>query len=310
MQAGDVLVQWDVRLGTAAQYFERALQLDPTNIYAIDRLIDSAWWAGQSAQFLPLIGRAAAAARYDETRLQGSATAGSINGELQTVAVALLAAGKEREGIELLDRDARVRGTPGSRGILWNTYLCYQGRMAEAEAEVRSVFDRFESIDDNPLLMGKKPPYYELHHVLLASGRVREAHAAWDGRGTKPAWPPWAGRDFAIVRGSAEELHAAAVLWLEANDADWQRNSFMAWYFAILGDRSRARERILTAKSTQDWTTTANEGHRRNGEAILAWSEGRTDEADRLMAEHGKDSLAWLFYNHLLAGSLHFTAGE
>ena len=71
MQAGDVLVQWDARLGTAAQYFERALQLDPTNFHAIDRLLDTAWWTGQSARFLRSSSRAATTGRYDRDTARG-----------------------------------------------------------------------------------------------------------------------------------------------------------------------------------------------------------------------------------------------
>ncbi len=93
--------------------------------------------------------------------------------ELQTVAVALLAAGKEREGIDLLDRAARIRGTPGSRGELLEHLPLLPGGLAEAEAEVRAAFAQFE-------LQGEEAPRFELCHILLASGRMREA---WRGVG-------------------------------------------------------------------------------------------------------------------------------
>ena len=67
LQAGDVLFHWEVSMGTAVQYFERALQLDPGSPFAIDHLLDTVWWTGQSARFLPFIEqRAAAVAGYDE----------------------------------------------------------------------------------------------------------------------------------------------------------------------------------------------------------------------------------------------------
>ncbi len=129
LQAGDLLRHWEVNLGLAVQYFERALQLDPTNAWAIDHLLDTVWWTGQSARFLPFIEqRAAAAVQYDEAQLADSPEAGKKVAELHRLANALLAAGKEREGIDLLDRAARIRGTPGSRGNLWNTYLLLPGQ--------------------------------------------------------------------------------------------------------------------------------------------------------------------------------------
>jgi tetratricopeptide (TPR) repeat protein len=313
LQAGDVLYHWEVNFGTAVQYFERALQLDPTNAWAIDHLLDTVWWTGQSARYLPFIEqRAAAAVQYDEAQLAGSPTAGRKVDELQKVAHALLAAGREREGVDLLDRAARIRGTPGSRGIGWYTYLCYRGRMAEAEAEVRTAFARFESPDANPRAKGMKPPRLELFHVLLASGRVREAYAVWENPEVKRGPPPWVLANIAEAKGSAGELEAAAILISEKGiQPALVIDSGAAQDFAIMGDRARARDRILRAKSTPDWTVNVTEQNRHKGDAILAWSEGRMEQADRLIAEmSGNADLLARFYILLLAGSFHFTSAD
>ena len=185
LQAGDVLFHWEVNLGTAVQYFERALQLDPVNFRSHDHLLDTVWWTGQSARFLPFIEqRAAAAVQYDEAQVIDSPTAKKKADELDTVAVALLAAGKEREGIDAPRSGRTASRHSRFRGNLWYTYLYYQGRMAEAEAEVRAAFALFEHPEENPRLKGKTPPV-DLRAPLsrlLASGRMREANAAWEGR--------------------------------------------------------------------------------------------------------------------------------
>ena len=318
LQAGDFLRHWEVNLGAAVQYFERALQLDPTNAWAIDHLLDAAWYTGQSARFLPFIEqRAAAVVQYDEAQLAGSPNAGTKLAELNAVAKALLAAGKEREAIDLLDRAARIRGTPGSRGNLWNFYLCYQGRMAEAEAEVRAAFNRFQFPDDNPLLKGKKPQiaglYFQLFHVLLASGRIREAQAVWKDLNAKPDWLAGRELDIALAKGSVEETEAALIRLAETGESHESASDTRgdARLFALLGDKDRARERILRAKSTPDWTTTLREWERREGDAILAWSEGRMEEADRLIAENAPDPfLAFRFFTLFLAGTFHFTSSD
>ena len=185
--------------------------------------------------------------------------------------------------------------------------------MAEAEAEVRAAFARFESPDDNPRLKGKKPPRSELYHVLLASGRMREAYAVWKGPGVKPGGLALREIDIALAKGSAEDLEAAWIRLAETGDFPGVANdsSAAARNFALVGDKVRARDRILRAKSTQDWAVTLNEWTRREGDAILAWSEGRTDEADRLIAENARDTLLpRRFYAVFLVGSFHFTSGD
>ena len=315
LQAGDVLSHWDVNLATATQYYERALQLDPTNFYAIERLLDTVWWTGQSARFLPFIEqRAAAAVQYDEALLVGSPGARMKKfAELESVAVVLLAAGKEREAIDLLDRAARIRGTPGSRGYQWYTYLCYRGRTAEAEAEVRAALARFESPDDNPLLKGMRPPRFALFHILVAGGRMREAYAVWEDLDEKQGRPPWVGALVAIAKGpSLEEVEAGLVRYPYTSDDPVRSiDSQAAIDFAMGGDRVRAAERVFRVRSTEDWTMTTTERTRREEDAILAWSEGRLEEADRLIAESARET--WIpnrFFALLLGGSFHFASGD
>ena len=190
-QVGDILYHWWVDLGASVQYFERALQLDPTNFAIADHLLDVIWRTGQAPRYLPFIEqRAAVAIQYEEAQVIGTPAAERKANELGTVAVALLAAGKEPAAIALLDRAARLRGTPGFRGLLWCTYLNFQGRLAEAEAEVHAAnpddnpllmhaaFSRLAYPGANPVLKRKKLPYFALHFVLLAGGRMREAFAA------------------------------------------------------------------------------------------------------------------------------------
>jgi len=314
--AGDLLLRWHVNMGAAVQYFERVLQLDPGNFYASDGLLNSVWWANQSARFLPFIEqRAAAAVRYEEAQLAGSPTAWMKVRELSAVANALLAAGKEREGIDLLDRAARIRGTPGWRGYWWYTYLLHQGRMAEAETEVRAAWNRFVPPDGDPRSKPMIPPNLPLSHLLTASGRMTEAYAASEGRDPNlgAPWQPWrAGAFIALAKGSAEELEAA---WIRSAEraplAPWDVDLRAARDFAIAGDRVRARERILRARTTQAWAMTADDRVRKDGDAILAWSEGRMEEADRLIAENAGDaSLSNRFITLNMAGSFHFASDD
>ncbi len=232
--------------------------------------------------------------------------------ELETVAVALLAAGKEPEGIALLDRVARLRGTPGFRGLLWCAYLNFQGRMAEAEAETRAAFTLFEHPEENPRLKGKSPPYHALHFALLSGGRVREDTALWKGRVGKPVLPSWVAVQFARAKGSADELEPALLLYArEAKEPAWQVDLDGARYFAFAGDKVRSRARVLGVKSSPDWNTSLVELERRAGEAILAWSEGRLEDADRLLAGNlGDASVMDRYFGRQLAGTFHFTSGD
>ena len=313
MQAGEVLHHWETNMGKSVEYFERALRLDPGNVDATFHLIVGAWWTGQSAQFLPVIEQAATAAvQHDEAQMAGRAGAEPRPDELLGVALGLLGAGRERQGVDLLDRAARTWGSQGYGGHLWNTYLCYQGRMAEAEAEVRAAYAQAES-------RGKKPPRFELYHVLLASGRIREASAVWENPEVK-AGPPWfVSTDIALLKGSVDDLEAAwnrreewgtPVGWL------FERTSAppipgAPFGFLVLGDRTRARERILRARSTPEWNISTIDSHRRQGEAILAWSEGRLDDADSIIAENIRESfLPHRWAGLQLAGWFHFTSGD
>ena len=311
MQAGEVLLHWEANLGKSVEYFERALRLDPGNVYATDHLILSAWWTGQSTQFLPVIEQAATAAvQYDEAQVAGRA-AGERN-ELLSIALGLLSAGRERKGVEILDRAARINGSPGIGGHFWNTYLCYQGRMAEAEAEVRATFAKQES-------EGKKPRRFELYHVLLASGRIREASAVWENPEVKAGPPRYVSTEIALLKGSVDDLEAAwnrreergpPVGWL-FETASAPQILGAAFGFLVLDDRTRARERILRAKSTPDWSISTIDSHRRQGEAILAWSEGRLGDADTIIAENIRESfLPHRWIGLQLAGWFHFTSGD
>ena len=312
-QAGDIFYHWWVNLGASVEYFERALKLDPTSFSTADHLLDVIWLTGQTARFVPFIEqRAAVAVQYDENQLVGTPAAPKKAAELQTVAVALLAAGKEREGGDLLDRAARLAGIPGFRGLLWCQYLCYQGRMAEAEAEVRAAFAMIEHPEANPRLKGRKPPRFALYHVLLASGRVRDALAVWEGRTAKPARPAFGDVHAALTKGSADELEPALARWASGGEvtsceADLGAGTFLA----VVGDRARARQRILAARSSPDWNTSLPEMDRRVGDAILAWSDGRMEEADSILAENIRDaSVADRYNGRLLAGTFHFTSGD
>ncbi len=171
-----------------------------------------------------------------------------------------------------------------------------------------SAFARFESIDASPELKGKRPPGFERYHVRLASGQIRQPLERFE----KARRPEFAGTDIAAIRGSVEEVEAAWNRRAEDRNGDaWIFDSRAARDLAILGDRARARERILRARSTSDWTISADEFTRREGDAILAWSEGRMDEADRFVGEIFRDSaLVDRWYGYLLAGSLHFASGD
>ena len=316
MQAGDVLYHWEVDMGKAVQYFERALQLDPGDYTATAHLLYTVWWSGQSARFLPFIEqRATAVVQYDEAQVIGSPAAWAKVNELFILGVGLLAAGKEPEGVDLLKRADRITGTqgaPGGTDKFWDTYLCYQGRMAEAEAEVRAAFAQLES-------KGKKPMRFLLYHVLLASGRIREAHAVWENPKVKPGPPPFVSTDIALLKGSVEEVEVA---WNRSEEkgasVEWNFETASApqilgaaFGYVVLGDRTRARERILRAKSTPDWSVSVLDSHRRQGEAILAWSEGRMEDADRIIAENIRESFPpHQFVALQLAGWFHFTSGD
>ncbi len=313
MQAGEILHHWETNMGRSVEYFERALQLDPGNVYATYHLIVSAWWTGQSAQFLPVIEQAATAAvHYDEAQVAGRAAADPRPDAFLGAALGLLGAGRERQGVEILDRAARINGTPGMGGHLWNTYLCYQGRMAEAEAWVLTAFAGFES-------KGKKPPRFELYHVLLASGRIREAYAVWEHPEVKRGPPRFVRTDIALMKGSVEELEAA---WNRRAEEGSPPEWIFEWSstppilgaalgFLILGDRTRAREQVLRARSTPDWSISTIDSHRRQGEAILAWSEGRLGDADTIIAENIRESfLPHRWIGLQLAGWFHFTSGD
>ncbi len=316
MQAGDVLFHWEADMGKAVQYFERALQLDPGDFVATDHLLYTVWWSGQSARYLPFIEqRAAAAVQYDEAQVIGSPVAGAKANELFIIGIGLLAAGKEREGVDLLERVARIKGTQGAHGgggKFWITYLCYQGRMAQAEAEVRAAFPRLKSI-------GKEVPRFHLHHVLLASGRIREAYAVWENPEGKAGPPRYVSTDIATLNGSVEELEAA---WNrreeQGPEVSWNFETASApqilgaaFGYVVLGDRTRARERILRAKSTPDWNVSALDSYRRQGEAILAWSEGRMEDADAIIAENIRESFPpHQFVALQVAGWFRFTSGD
>ena len=56
---------------------------------------------------------------------------------------------------------------------------------------------------------------------------------------------------------------------------------------------------------------TTNEWARRNADPIVAWSEGRMHEADKLVDENLRDTLLpSRFFSLLLGGTFHFTSGD
>ena len=116
----------------------------------------------------------------------------------------------------------------------------------------------------------------------------------------------------ARARGSADEFERAYRQYASnSEEPAWLLDWNGALYFAMLGDKARARERFLAARSNPDWNTSPPELDRRSGEAILAWTEGRLEDADRLLAGSLRDaSVMDRYFARSLAGAFHFTSGD
>jgi tetratricopeptide (TPR) repeat protein len=291
LQAGDV--HWHQEEPAAAMpYFERVLQLDPDHALATDHLLEAAMWSGQMERYLPLAERRAAASTNME--------------EMESVANALLGAGREVQAREVLDRAVGL-GAPPRILTLWHTYLIREGHFDEAERVFRAEFIRVSS--DGVATHARWLPTLSwiLSQTLCFSGRMREAREAFELVPRKPLKLAEHRGDVAMTKGSADEYEAAAAeqLALQPELRGPELDADMAGLLAWLGDRSRAINYASRARSNPGWDQPLKGYDRRSLEATLAWAEGRTAEAKRThIGEVQSSHLIRRYWGHIHLGTI------
>ena len=123
--AGDVrLRRYEEAL--AIPYFQRALQLDPGYGFAIERLAEAIENSGRAPEHLPWLRRQAATATEE--------------GQVRSLAIALLAADQEEEAVALFRRLHKANGDPWPPER-YAAYLAFHGRADELEEVIRETIE-------------------------------------------------------------------------------------------------------------------------------------------------------------------------
>jgi tetratricopeptide (TPR) repeat protein len=186
----------------AIPFFERVLQLDPTQTLAIEKLLGAMIMEGTS--------------RRHASWLEERAETSRNPFELRVVAWALLQAGNERLALETWRRVQELRGVRPSTPPMYTRYLILAGRAPEAEAAIRRNMAGLPANADLKTVTGANQL---LAMALIGQGRFGEAAAAMGG----PQDPPTeavevrslaalAGGDAAGVHVAVEELDRAGML--------------------------------------------------------------------------------------------------
>ncbi|HEU4384701.1 MAG TPA: protein kinase [Anaeromyxobacteraceae bacterium] len=269
--AGDVRFHME-SYGEAIPWFQRALQLDPEYLLVRDHLLVAVVRAPHPEAHLEWL-------RSEAARTEGSM---EPHERMRTVARTLLAAGAEKEAVQLF-RKATERG-----GIPWPPpayakYLSERGRAVEAEGLLRAALAglTLEAATEHPDWV--KAWKQALLEPLMAQGRVGEFAALAREAHSDQARAAFLEAHGAVAGGSAERLRGALERLRKAGGLDSPEAPLYLYGQAELllevgatSEAGRAAEALRRPGTEEPLIPT----ERRLSDALHGWSTGDLESAE------------------------------